>query len=241
MQNKLISATELMNLQQRQGETPLAFKLRVMKNLDRVKTLKVTVEELSAIKFLTGLAPKYQPIVNTISVRGGAIVVEDVYKSVVEFDQRESINVENDIARANMVVAGGENTVTFTERELAFLVSSAKNSASQAFSSLPRYEHDPDNHIDSPTEKESKFSCYRCGVHGHAARTCRSTKRLNDNGKNDKYSDKGRKKGKRETAKYANSHDAVAYSAREIFVENGLVSSSSGGEELQTSTSSDDL
>ena len=184
IQNKLMAVISLLTLKQLPDESILDFKLRLQKVFKRIESLAVTMKDLMAVKFLTGLLPKYEAIVNTISVKGGDIKLEDIFKSVQQFDQREEMaRAENETATANSAISkvvpavhapaqksAGE-PVLMSKKEVA-------NFVKQQMSSLQRKKPQEartsgSNNDDQPTEKEREMTCYRCNKKGHTKRTCR--------------------------------------------------------------------
>jgi hypothetical protein len=99
-QNKLLSVQTLLNLRQLPNEAILDFKVRLEKAFARIRTLKVSWDDLVAVKFMLGLDDKYSRLIDTLSISGDNITVEDVYREALSFDQRKSLR-EEDHAVAN--------------------------------------------------------------------------------------------------------------------------------------------
>jgi hypothetical protein len=193
LQNKLAATQEFLSVKQEARETPLEFKSKVNLLFQRLESLKVTFDDLKAIKYLTGLKPRYATIVNTISVRGGKLDIDDIYKAVGAYDQRKSI-AENELAKTHYVDENDDEDSQYitpkkkksSEERLikkveklhkqVALLTKANNKPQQQPQQKPKKLHDPWNHEDTPTEYEKTLTCDSCGMLGHAKRTC---KRLN--------------------------------------------------------------
>ena len=89
----MVATKEFLSVKQEGRETLLEFKSKIDLLFQSLEILKVTLDDLKAIKYLTGLKPT---IVNTISVRGGKEEIDYIYKAVSAFDQRESVAVNDD-------------------------------------------------------------------------------------------------------------------------------------------------
>ncbi len=115
-----------------------------------------------------------------MAVNDKAIDIEDIYKQVLAFDQREIIR-DTEAAKANFSssttapIDSNEQLKDMIGKLVAdqvALLSSGNQNRPKAGNQSSTLLHDKNNHPNDPTELEKTWTCRKCNKKGHSGRTC---------------------------------------------------------------------
>jgi hypothetical protein len=172
---KMLSVTSLFRCKMGESELVNDFANRFEKAFSKLTTLGVTMADIMCCLFICSLNRKFAPfetsvmLKDTIEMRKTVVdarAFEERFKAR-EADYNEETAVAN-VATASAMFAGktGEAGGVFVSNE------EYKKLKAKAASSKPRLDHDPSTHPNRPTQFEKTLNCNKCGIFGHARRTC---------------------------------------------------------------------
>ncbi len=190
-QNKLYAMRTLFDIKQLDGETVFEYKARLDKALARIQSLKVSMEDINIVLFLFGLLPKFTAFIDAMSLLESRFLTLDaVYDNLVSHEQR--LTAESHAGMLTKAHSAAVPTATDQQAAISNLTDIVKALATQArngrnvegsngrFGGRYRGGHrggrgggrDGGRLSGRPSPEERQGICQRCGLSGHAARTC---------------------------------------------------------------------
>ena len=180
-QTKSYAAQKFINAKQNRNEDVDAFSLRHSKLFEKCMTLGVSLDDLRASLFVTGLREDFRDFETSVLLQP-SLTIEQAISEAKAYESRLGYRREQDSERVHMVKQ-------YLKDNEEFIREQANTASDRGDGKRKLLAHDIENHPNDPTDFERTLTCNYCKRRGHAKRTCKEARKAAESDAEEQFED----------------------------------------------------